>query len=49
MDKLDADPVHLPEPQVAPSEGSTVHLRPTQEDTRMLKPEVVDRIRELAD
>jgi len=49
MDKLDADPVILREPQVAPPNGSDVHLRPAQEDTRMLKPEVVDRIRELAD
>jgi transposase len=49
MDKHDADPVHLHEPQVASSDGSSVHLRPAQEDTRMLKPEVVDRIRELAD
>src|SRR5215472_753533 len=48
MDKLDADPVHLHGPQVGPSDESIVHLRPTQEDTRMLKPGVVDRIRELA-
>lgn len=46
MDKFDADPVHLHDPQVDPSD---VHLRSTQEDTRMLKPEVVDRIRELSD
>jgi transposase len=48
MDKFDADPVHLQEPQVDPSEGSRVHLHPTPEDTRMLKPEVVERIRKLA-
>jgi hypothetical protein len=36
MDKHDADPVHLHEPQVASSDGSSVHLRPAQEDTRML-------------
>lgn len=49
MDKFDADPVILHGPQVVPPDGSDVHLRPTQEDTRMLRPEVVDRIRELAD
>jgi transposase len=48
MDKLDPDPVHLHDPQVDPPDGSGVHLHPTQEDTRMLKPEVVDRIRELS-
>ena len=35
MDKFDSDPVHLHDPQVDPSEGSGVHLHPTQEDTRM--------------
>jgi transposase len=49
MDKLDADPVILHEPQGVPPDGSDVHLRTAQEDTRMLKPELVDRIRELAD
>ena len=49
MDKLASDPVHLPQPQVGPPDGSDVPLRPTQEDAKMLKPEVVDRIRELAD
>ena len=48
MDKFDADPVHLHEPRVGPPDGSIVHLRPRQEDTKMLKPEVVDRIRELS-
>jgi transposase len=49
MDKLASDPVHLHQPQVGLPDGSDVHLRPTQEDAKMLKPEVVDRIRELAD
>lgn len=48
MDKFDSDPVHLHDPQVDPAEGSSVHLHPMQEDTRMLEPEVVDRIRELS-
>lgn len=48
MDKLDADSVNLHGPQVGPSDESIVHLRPTQEGTKMLKPWVVDRIRELA-
>ena len=48
MDKLDPNPVNLHDPQVDPSDGSSVHLHPTQEDTRMIKPEVVDRIRKLA-
>ena len=48
MDKFDSDPVHLHDPRVDPPEGSRVHLHPTQEDTRMLKPEVVERIRSLA-
>ena len=48
MDKLDPDPVHLHDPQVDPSDGSSVRLHPMQENTRMLEPEVVDRIRELS-
>jgi transposase len=48
MDKFDSDPVHLHDPQVDLSDGSRVHLHPMQEDTRMLKPDVVDRIRELS-
>lgn len=48
MDKFDSDPVHLHDPQVDPPEGSRVHLHPKQEDTRMLEPEVVERIRSLA-
>jgi len=48
MDRVVADLVHLPETQADPTEFTSVHLRPSQEDTRMLKPEVVDRIRELS-
>jgi transposase len=48
MDKFDSDPVHLHGPQVDPSQGSSVHLPSTQEDTKMIKPEVVDRIRRLS-
>src|SRR4051794_4693193 len=48
MDKFDADPVHLHDPQVVRPDGSDVYLRPAQGDTKMLKPEVVDRIRALA-
>jgi len=48
MDKFDSDLVNLHDPQVDPSDGSSVHLHSMQEDIRMLKPEVVDRIRELS-
>jgi transposase len=48
MDKLDPDLVNLHGMQADPSDVTSVHLRATQEDTRMLEPEVVDRIRELS-
>jgi transposase len=48
MDRLIEDLVHLSETQVDQTEFTDVHLRPSQEDTRMLEPEVVDRIRELS-
>jgi transposase len=48
MDKLDSDLVKLQDMQADQTEVTSVHLRTTQEDTRMLKPEVVDRIRELS-
>jgi len=48
MDRVIADLVHLAEKQVGQTEFTDVHLRPSQEDTRMLEPEVVDRIRELS-
>jgi transposase len=48
MDKLDSDLVNLQDMQVDQTDVTGVHLRTTQEDTRMLKPEVVDRIRELS-
>jgi transposase len=48
MDKSDSDLVHLQDRQADPSDGTGVHLRTTQEDTRMLPPEVVDRIHELS-
>jgi transposase len=48
MDKIDSDLVHLHDTQVDLPDVANVHLRSTQENTRMVKPEVVDRIRELA-
>ena len=48
MDKLDPDLVNLHGMQADPSDVTSVHLRATQEDTRMLEPEVVDRTRELS-
>jgi transposase len=51
MDKLESDLVSLHETQADqanPSDGTKVHLRSTQEDARMLEPEVVDRIRALS-
>ena len=48
MDKPDPDLVNLHDMQADPSDVTHVHLRATQEDTWMLHPEVVDRIRELA-
>jgi transposase len=49
MDKLGPDLVNLHGMQVDPSDRTHVRLRATQEDTGMLPPEVVDRIRELSD
>src|SRR6516162_644312 len=48
MDKLDPDLVNLHGMQADPSDVTHVHLRATQEDTGMLPPEVVDRLRELS-
>jgi transposase len=48
MDKIDSDLVNLHDPQADQTDVTSVHLRTTQEDTRMLEPEVVDRIRELS-
>ena len=48
MDKVDPDLVNLHDTQADQTDVTNVHLRSTQEDTRMLKPEVVDRIRELS-
>ena len=48
MDKLDSDLVNLQDMQADQTDVTSVHLRTTQEDTRMLEPEVVDRIRELS-
>jgi transposase len=48
MDKLGSDLVNLQGVQVDPTDVTGVHLRTTQEDTRMLEPEVVDRIHELS-
>jgi transposase len=48
MDKFDSDLVNLQDMQADRTDVASVHLRTTQEDTRMLEPEVVDRIRELS-
>lgn len=48
MDKFDSDLVNLQDMQADQTDVANVHLRTTQEDTRMLEPEVVDRIRELS-
>jgi transposase len=48
MDKTDSDLVNLHRPQVDQSDVTCVHLRSEQEDSKMLQPEVVDRIRELS-
>jgi hypothetical protein len=43
MDKIDSDLINLPDPRVDQTDATSVHLRITQEDTRMLEPEVLDR------
>jgi transposase len=48
MDKFDSDLVNLQDSQADQTDVTSVHLRTTQEDIRMLEPEVVDRIRELS-
>ena len=48
MDKRVPDLDNLQATQVDPQNFTHVHLRDSQEDIRMLKPEVVDRIRELS-
>ena len=48
MDKVDSDLVNLHDTQADQTDVTNVHLRSTQEDTRMLEPDVVDRIRELS-
>jgi transposase len=48
MDKFDSDLVNLQDRQADQTDVTGVHLRTTQEDIRMLQPEVVDRIRELS-
>ena len=48
MDKIDSDLVNLHDTQADLPDVARVHLRSTQEDTRMVKPEIVDRIRELS-
>ncbi|MBV8126316.1 MAG: hypothetical protein JO114_01475 [Planctomycetaceae bacterium] len=48
MDNIDPDLVSLLDTQADQSDLTNVHLRSTQEDTRMLAPEVVDRIHELS-
>jgi len=48
MDKTEANLVNLHQPQVRLPDGIEARLRNPQEDRRMIKPDVVDRIRELA-
>src|SRR5258708_37555592 len=48
MDNVDPDLVNLLDTQADQTDVTNVHLRTTQEDTRMLEPEVVDRIHELS-
>src|SRR5271165_5021832 len=48
MDNADPDLVNLLDTQADQSDVTNVHLRSTQEDTRMLEPDVVDRIHELS-
>src|SRR5271169_3234828 len=48
MDKFDSDLVNLQDTQADQTDVTNVHLRATQEDIRMLEPEVVDRFRELS-
>jgi transposase len=48
MDRIDSDLVNLQDVQADRTDVTSVHLRTMQEDTRMLDPEVVDRIRELS-
>jgi predicted transcriptional regulator len=48
MDNSEAFLVNLPREQVRPPDGTEVHLRNLQEDHRMLKPEIVDLIREFS-
>ena len=48
MDNVDPDLVNLLDTQADQTDVTNVHLRSTQEDTRMLEPDVVDRIRELS-
>jgi transposase len=47
MEKSEEDLVNLHEPQVDQITMTSVHLRSSQEDMRMLPPTIVDRIREL--
>ena len=49
MDEFGSDVVNLHDTQVNQMDVTNVRLRSTQEDTGMLKPEVVDRIHELSD
>lgn len=48
MDNAEVFLVHLSTEQVRPPDQSKVHLRSPQEDHRMLKPDLVDKLRELA-
>ena len=45
---MDSDLVNLQGMQADQTDVACVHLRTTQEDTWMLEPEIVDRIRELS-
>ena len=45
MDNVDPDLVNLLDTQADQTDVTNVHLRSTQEDTRMLEPDDVDRRR----
>ena len=44
MDNVDSDLVNLLDTQADQTYVTNINLRSTQEDTRMLEPDVVDRI-----
>jgi hypothetical protein len=47
MDRFESDLVNLQHTRADLTDVTSVHLRDQQEDSKMLQPEIVDRIREL--